>query len=310
MSMFVGIDVAKQTLAVDVQPAGQGFQVPNHRQGHRDLINRLRALKTPIERIVLEATGGYEKAVLHALLAAQMPAVRVSPQRTHAFACALGQRAKTDPVDARSLARFAQAIHTSVRTAPTPAQLELQELLQRRQQLVDQRDDERRRLHQATLALVKTSIRQQIIKLQRCILRFDALLHERARCMPHHARLSSIKGLGPVTVATLLADLPELGQLDRRQIAALVGVAPFNNDSGTQQGKRHISGGRFSVRRALYMAAWSIIRWQPRFKAKYKALRNAGKLAKVALVACMRTLIISLNAMIRDDTAWQEQPIG
>lgn len=310
MPLFVGIDVAKQTLAVDVQPVGERFEVPNSKPGHRALIKRLKALKMPIERIVLEATGGYEKAVLHALLGAGLPAVCVCPQRTRAFSCALGQRAKTDPADARSLAHFAQAIETTVRPAPTPAQLELHQLLHRRQQLVDQRDDERRRLLQATLAVVKHSISVQIAQLERCIQRFDALVHERAQVLPHHERLSSIKGLGPVTVATLLADLPELGQLDRRQIAALVGVAPFNQDSGKHQGKRHVSGGRAPVRRVLYMAAWSVVRWQPRFKAKYKALRDAGKHAKVALVACMRILIISINAMIRDNTTWQEMPTG
>jgi transposase len=130
-------------------------------------------------------------------------------------------------------------------------------------------------------------------------------MHKHAQTQPRFAQLAGIKGVGPVTVATLLADLPELGTLDRRQIAALVGLAPFNSDSGKKQGRRRISGGRSSVRRTLYMATWSVIRTQPRFKAKYQALRKAGKLAKVALVACMRTLLVSLNAMLRDGTNWR-----
>ena len=303
MRVSVGIDVAKATLMVFIRPSGELFEVSNDARAHRALIKRFRELE--VWRIVLEATGGYEIPVLHALLKAGLPAARVSARRAHAFARATGYLAKTDAVDARALAHFAEAIEPAVRAAPTEAELELQDLVKRRQQLVSQRDDERRRLQQASLPLIRRSIERQVKSLEREIAVFDELMHERAQEMPSYAQLLQVKGVGAVTAATLIADLPELGKLDRREIAALAGLAPFNTDSGQRHGKRRITGGRAAVRRALYMATWIVIRHQPRFAAKYRALRKAGKLAKVALVACMRTLLVSLNAMIRDGTEWR-----
>jgi transposase len=305
MRISVGIDVAKATLMVCIRPSGEVFEVANDAWAHRALIQRFRGMKDDLHRIVMEATGGYETPVLHALQKAELPVARVSAHRAHAFARATGLLAKTDAVDARTLAHFADVLEPPVRAMPTKEQLVLQEIVQRRQQLVSQRDDERRRLHQSSHPMARRSIERHIKSLQREITVFDALMHKHAQTQPRFAQLAGIKGVGPVTVATLLADLPELGTLDRRQIAALVGLAPFNSDSGKKQGRRRISGGRSSVRRTLYMATWSVIRTQPRFKAKYQALRKAGKLAKVALVACMRTLLVSLNAMLRDGTNWR-----
>jgi transposase len=305
MRVSVGIDVAKATLMVCIRPLDEVFEVANDARGLAALMKRLRGVEGGIFRIVLEATGGYETPALHALLKAGFPAVRVSARRAHAFVRATGRLAKTDSVDARALAHFAEAIEPPVRAAPTKQELELQELVQRRQQLVSQRDDERRRLHHASHALARRSIERHVRALDREIDCFDELLQKHAQVMPGYAQMMRIKGIGKVSATTLLADLPELGKLDRRQIAALVGLAPFNCDSGTQRGKRHIAGGRASVRRVLYMATWSVIRTQTRFKDKYKTLRASGKLAKVAVVACMRTLLISLNAMIRDGSEWR-----
>lgn len=305
MGMSVGIDVAKATLMVCIRPLGDVFEVQNDTRDRTALIQRLMVLQGGVDRIVLEATGGYESPLLHELLSAGLPAVRVSAQRAHAFAVATGRMAKTDAVDACALAHFAEAIELPVRAAPTKEELELQALVQRRQQLVHQRDDERRRLHQVSLAVARHSIEKHVSVLEREIARFDELLSTAGQRMPAYDRLMRIKGIGPTTAAVLTAELPELGRLDRRQIAALVGLAPFNSDSGARVGRRRIKGGRPAVRRALYMATWSVIRTQDRFAAKYATLRAAGKLAKVALVACMRTFLVSLNAMVRDGTEWR-----
>ena len=305
MSKFVGIDVSKDTLSVALQPGDERFVIANHGEGHQALVRRL--LGSDVVRIVLEATGGYENGSLLALLKAGLPAVRVSAQRTHAFARALGLRAKTDPIDAAMLARFAEAVHTQVRNPPTSDVVDLQSLVLRRTQLVGRRDDERRRLQQATHPAVRADLLSQIRFLQQSIDQFDRLLAQQAQRRPQFPQLSGIKGVGPVTVATLLAQLPELGTLDRRQVAALVGLAPYNFDSGRHGGKRRISGGRASIRRVLYMTTWSVIRHQALFKAKYHRLKALGKPPKVALVACMRSLIVALNAMLRDGTPWRSE---
>jgi transposase len=305
MGMTVGIDVAKATLTVCIRPLDEVFEVQNDARGRAALIQRLMGLKGGVDRIVLEATGGYESPLLHELLSAGLPAVRVSAQRAHAFAVATGRLAKTDAVDARALAHFAEAIDLPVRAAPSKEELELQALVQRRQQLVEQRDDERRRLHQVSLAVARHSIEKHIRLLEREIARFDELVRTAAQRMPVYDLLMQIKGIGRTTAAVVAAELPELGRLNRRQIAALVGLAPYNSDSGARVGRRRIKGGRPAVRRVLYMATWSVIRTHERYKAKYAALRAAGKVAKVALVACMRSFLVSLNAMVRDGTEWR-----
>ena len=305
MTAWVGIDVAKATLAVWVRPADVSFSVANTAAGHRQLIARLR--EWTVERIALEATGGYEQAVLAALLAAGLSPVRIAPHRARAFATALGRHAKTDPIDAAVLAHLAEVVQAPLARAISPERQQLQALAHRRDQVVAQRDDERRRLAQAVIKDIRASIARSVAYLQREVERLTrALASAMQRVDPIATqRLLAVPGIGPITAATLLGFVPELGDLDRRQIAALVGVAPFNTDSGQRQGKRRIWGGRSHVRRGLYMATWSAIRTQAGLKARYAALLARGKPHKVALIACMRVLLTSLNAMLRDGTHWQ-----
>ena len=307
MSSYVGIDVSKATLAVCVQPNARSVTLPNSPEGFRRLVDWLP--RRGVENVLLEATGGYEREVMKALLVAGLPVTRVNPRRARAFAIAAGKTAKTDPIDAALLARMAELVKAPA-SAPDPLREELRALVQRREQLTQHRDDERRRLRQATLPRVRDSLIDAIGGLRRQIRLFDRAIGEHTRRLNDalSLRFSAIKGLGPVTVAGLLAYVPELGQLDRRQIAALVGLAPYNTDSGQRTGKRCIRGGRGPIRRVLYMACWSIVRHQPHFKARYAQLRARGKCAKVALVACMRILIIRLNAMVRDQTEWRVDP--
>jgi transposase len=307
MSVFVGIDVAKATLAVALRPTGEHFEVANTPAGHRSLVKRLR--KLPVERVLLEATGGYERAVM-AALQQDWPVVRVPPHRARAFARAMGRIAKTDPIDAAMLAHLAQVIDAPPAPVESPHQRLLQSLVQRRGQLVQQRDDERRRLQQMQEQPVIASLERQLRGLAAEIGLLDkAIARAMADADSERAeRLRKVPGIGPVTAATLIAFLPELGQLERRQITALVGVAPYNADSGDKHGQRRIRGGRAGVRRVLYMATWSAIRNQPDLKGRYDALRARGKCAKVALVACMRSFLGRINAMVRDGTPWRLQP--
>jgi transposase len=304
MSSWIGIDISKATLAVWIRPEGVGFDVSNDSAGFQVLQERL--AQYPVQRILLEATGGYERAVMSALIDAGYTLLRVNPRRARAFATAMGKLAKTDPIDAAVLAHMAQVIDAPA-CAPTSAQQSaLRELVQRREQLVRQRDDDRRRQLQACSAIVRENLCDCIEYLNRQIKQLDAAISQASVEVDQDraAHLQSIIGIGPVTAASLMAYLPELGSLDRRQIAALVGLAPYNSDSGQQIGKRRIQGGRAAIRRVLYMAAWSVVRCQADFKARYKGLRERGKCAKVALVACMRVLLIRLNAMLRDNTEW------
>lgn len=304
MRVFVGIDVAKASLAVALYPSGERLEVGNDGQGHRALTRWL--AKHEVGRILLEATGGYEGALVD-VLAAHWPVVRIPPHRARAFATAMGKLAKTDPIDAAVLARLASIVEGPLVQPARPADALLQMLVRRREQVVAQRDDERRRQQQATHRLVRASLQRQIQQLAREIARLDRAIAQSLDQAggEHLQRLRQVPGIGPVTAATLQAFLPELGQLDRRKISALVGVAPYNSDSGGYQGVRRIRGGRATVRRVLYMATWSAVRHQPDFKARYAALRERGKCAKVALVACMRVLLIRLNAMLRDGTPWR-----
>jgi transposase len=307
MATYVGIDVSKATLAVYMHPEARSVTLPNTPEGFQRLVEWLP--RKGVENVLLEATGGYEREVMKALLVAGLPVTRVNPRRARAFAIAAGKTAKTDPIDAALLARMAELVKAPA-CAPDPLREELRVLVQRREQLTQHRDDERRRLRQATLPWVRDSLidaigylHKQIRQVERAIADIVSRLNDALS-----QQLSAIKGFGHVTVASLLAYVPELGQLDRRQIAALVGLAPYNTDSGQRTGKRSIRGGRAPIRRVLYMACWSIVRHQPHFKARYAQLRARGKCAKVALVACMRILIIRLNAMVRDQTEWRIDP--
>ncbi|QDW66328.1 IS110 family transposase [Luteimonas granuli] len=305
MSVFVGIDVAKATLAVALRPNGEVFEVANSSAGHRSLAQRLR--KLPVERVLLEATGGYERAVM-AALQDEWPVVRVPPHRARSFATAMGRTAKTDPIDAAMLAHMAEVTEMPPAAAETPQQQRLQALVQRRAQVVQQRDDDRRRLQQVQgQPLVVASLKRLLRAQQAEIALLDKAITQAVADADSErsAQLRAVPGIGPVTAATLIAFLPELGQIERRQIAALVGVAPYNADSGGKRGLRRIQGGRAGIRRVLYMATWSAIRAQPALKRRYEALRSRGKCAKVALVACMRAFLGQINAMLRDGKPWQ-----
>lgn len=307
MTCWVGIDVSKETLAVWVSPEQRRLSVSNTAAGHEQLLEFL--AEQAVERIVLEATGGYERSVVDALSAAGYPVERINPRRARAFACAVGKLAKTDPIDASVLAHLAQVLKTPARQRPSPELQSLRELVQRREQLVQQRDDERRRLAQAHSAPVRDSLLACIDHLKQQIGQFDRAIAQAARAADAERalRLAAVAGIGPVTVSSLLAYLPELGQLNRQQIAALAGLAPYNNDSGKHAGKRCIQGGRSAIRRVLYMAALSVIRTQDDFRRRYNQLRQSGKCAKVAIVACMRVLLVRLNAMIRTQTPWKNE---
>lgn len=306
MTYWVGIDVAKDSLAVWLRPQGQSFSVSNDEAGHQQLL-ALFAEDKP-DRIVLEATGGYERGVMFALSRANHVVSRLNPKRARAFATAMGKLAKTDPIDAAVLAHLAQTLEEAPSTVPSPERERLRELVQRREQLVSQRDDERRRLPQAKDVFVRECLKNAIKALQDTIRSYDREIAQAMAAVDAEQvqQLSQVKGVGTVTVAGLLAYLPELGQLSRRQIAALVGLAPYNCDSGQKSGQRRIRGGRGMIRRILYMTTWSVIRHQKDFALRYQSLRENGRCAKVALVACMRVLIVRLNAMVRDGTCWRE----
>ena len=307
MSVWIGIDVAKASLAVHLHPDAQLLSIPNTPDGHARLLAQVKGRQ--VGNVLLEATGGYERELMRALAAAGLPVTRVNPRRARAFAQAMGKTAKTDPIDAALLARMAELV-VAERRQPDPLQEELRDLVQRREQLVQQRDDERRRLKQATHARVRDSLIEHIGYLRRQIRQMDRdiILARRRLDQVLGERLMAVPGIGEVTTASLMAYLPELGSLDRRQIAALAGLAPYNLDSGQKSGKRRIRGGRAAIRRVLYMASWSVIRKQPDFAARYQRLLQQGKCAKLAITACMRVLLIRLNAMARDNTEWITNP--
>ncbi|PPK36898.1 IS110 family transposase [Pseudomonas laurylsulfatiphila] len=305
MISWVGIDISKSNLVVWVQPQGEGFDLPNTSEGFVELIERLSQYE--VDRVLLEATGGYECKVMAALQGANFKVLRINPRRARAFAVAMGKNAKTDPIDAAVLADFAEVLHASRDKIISPEREALRELIQLREQFVQQRDDNKRRLQQVQLPAVTVAIKGLVHYLQVQIKQLDKTIHQSMHELDAEKaeRLISVKGIGTVATASLLVYLPELGALDRREVAALAGIAPYNDDSGNHSGKRQIYGGRARVRRALYLSCWVVIRHQPDFKARYDALRERGKSAKVALIACMRILLIRLNAMLRDGTEWR-----
>jgi len=304
----VGIDVSKSRLDVAVRPTSQQFSVANDEAGHEELRKRLKKLKP--ERIVLEPTGGYESQVVQVLLAARLPVVVVNARQVRNFAQALGRLAKTDRIDADVLAHFGEAIRPEMRPFPDEALLELEALVNRRRQLVDLRAGEMKRKQTAPTA-VHANIDELIEFLDKQLADLDDDLHKLIKRMPAWREadqlLQSVPGVGPVLSSTLTALVPELGKLNRKQIAALVGVAPFNNDSGKSEGKRSTWGGRAPVRAVLYMATSAARRFNPVIASMYDRLVSNGKVPMVALVACMRKLLTILNAMKRDNRPWTLQ---
>jgi transposase len=291
----VGIDVSKGALDVQVRPSDAQWSVTNDEAGIRSLVAQLQ-IAAPAQ-IVIEATGGYELAVVSALAAAGLPVIVVNPRAVRDFARATGQLAKTDQLDAGLLARFAEQIQPEIRPLADAEQQELDALLTRRRQLIEMLTAEKNRL-------------QQVFVVRGTRVRKSLTAHIAYLTRERDDLLQSAPGVGPVLSFTILAALPELGRLDRKAIAALVGVAPLNRDSGMFRGKRMIHGGRAPVRTALYMGALVATRHNPVIRAFYQRLLAAGKPKKVALTACMRKLLIILNAMVRHQAPWSAAVAG
>jgi transposase len=306
MSLYVGIDVAKAQLDVACRPTSARWTVPHTTGGIDRLVRRLCRLRPTL--VVLEATGGLELNVASALAAAALPVAVVNPRQVRHFAKATGQLAKTDALDAAVLAQFAEAVRPLARPLPDEATRRLEALLTRRRQLLTMLTAEQHR-HSRAPRDMQQEIQHHIEWLEQRMAELETALGQQIRQSPIWREqddvLQSVPGIGPVVSRTLLAELPELGTLNRRAIAALVGVAPLNRDSGTWRGKRRISGGRGHVRAVLYMAAVTAARCNPVVRPFYQRLRVAGKTVKVALTACMRKLLTILNAMIKHNNPWR-----
>lgn len=303
--MYVGVDVSKAVLDVAAIPDPEKAQFANEPRGVDELVRWIKS-RTP-ELIIIEATGGYENAIVAALGAAGLPVIVVNPRQVRDFAKAMGLLAKTDAIDARVLALFGERVRPELRELPSEAAIELEALLSRRRQILEMVQAERNRLEHAKGA-VRKDLQEHIRYLEKRMKKVETELDDRIRSSPmwkaKEALLRSVPGIGSVVSRTLIAELPELGRLTRHQIAALVGVAPFARDSGTLKGQRIIWGGRASVRAALYMAAVVGVQHNPALKRFYERLRGAAKPAKVALVACMRKMLCILNSMVRNNVPW------
>lgn len=303
---WVGVDVAKDTLDVHILPQGMRLKVANTGAGIQSLVETL--LPLAVTLVVLESTGGLERHLMAALHQATIPVAMVNPRKVKGLAISLG-KAKTDAIDAYLLAFFAQTMQPPAQPAKDEAAQTLSEQVRRRGQLVQMQVAEKNRLSSAPESVradIKAHLKELKERIDTLNQAIQTLTQEQADYQRKRQILLSVKGLGVVTAALCLAELPELGQLSEKQIARLVGLAPLNCDSGKYQGKRMISGGRTSVRCGLYMATLVATQHNPVIKAFYQRLLARGKLKKVALVAAMRKLLVILNAMIRDDTTWKE----
>lgn len=305
--MFVGIDVSKDRLDVHLRPSGEAFTVSRDSEGVDALAARLLELEP--ELVVLEATGGFETIVAAGLAAAGLPLAVVNPQQIRAFARAVGRLAKTDPLDAAIIAHFAEAVRPQPRAVPDEAAQALGELVARRRQIVEMMVAERNRRRQLTQKKAIRTVERVLTTLQAQLSEIESDIDDSIRGTPawraKEDLLTSVPGIGTTIARTLIAELPELGQIDRRRIAALAGLAPFNRDSGKLRGRRVIAGGRGPVRSALFMAVLVSIRRNLPLAETYHRLVASGKPPKVAIVACMRKLLGILNAIIRDQTPWQ-----
>jgi transposase len=306
-TLYVGIDVSKATLDVAILPLGRHFVVSNDEAGIDELLCSLEDPKPTL--VVLEASGGFERPVAAAIAASGIAIAVVNPRQTRDFARATGKLAKTDRLDAKALARFAQAVRPEPRALPDEEAGEFQAILARRRQLIQMMSAEKNRLGAAASKSVAKRIEAHLRWLEKELSRTDRDLDQAIEKSPtfkeNEALLRSVPGVGPVLCRTLMAELPELGSLAPRELSALVGVAPLNRDSGTLRGRRAVWGGRARVREALYMGAMVATRYNPPIKEFYEKLVAAGKPKKVALVACMRKLLVILNALLRDRTPWR-----
>ena len=307
--LFVGIDVGKKALDVHVHGLANEAQFHNDAEGIRLLVDSMRQLSPML--IVTEATGGYERQMVAHLAAAGLPIAVVNPTRVRRFADSLGQLAKTDKIDAQAIAHFASVVRPPVRALKSEEEQYLGDLLDRRRQIIAMQTAEKNRLHTSP-GRIRCDIEEHVdwlaVKLSELDKEIADMIRDSQEWREKAALLRTVPGVGPVTAATLLADLPELGTLNRQKIAALVGVAPFNRDSGKKRGKRRIFGGRAAVRRTLYMATLVCTKHNPVIKRFYDSLVERGKEKKVALTACMRKLLVILNAMVRKQEAWRHIP--
>lgn len=306
-TITVGIDVSKDRLDVAVRPSGEVFTTERKAAGLDQLIVRLRELGPQL--VALEATGGYETIAAAALASAGLPVVIVNPAQVRSFAKALGQRAKTDPIDAAVIAHFAEATKPEVRPLPDEATQMLADVVARRRQIVEMIGAERQREKRMMHRRLKADIARLIKTLEKELSKLDRELDDLVRGSPAWREkedlLASVPGVGPVIARTLMAELPELGRLSRRQVAALAGLAPFTRQSGRWRGKSVIAGGRTTVRTALFMGAFVAMRFNPILKAFFDRLVAAGKPKIVALIAVARKLLTILNAIVRDNRPWQ-----
>ena len=308
---FVGIDVAKNELVVHVLPTNQQLAVPHSVTGIKELLKLFKEINP--KQILLEATGGLERELLTNLVAHGFTSVVINPRQARDLAKGLGQLAKTDAVDARMLALFAQLQHFEARPVPSRETQEMNDLVTRKQQLIDMRTMEKNRLQQTKQKAVRKSVEKIIDALDKQLVDIETKISAMIDANPDWNEkdkiLQSVPGVGPKTSQVLISALPELGTLNRQEIAALVGVAPFADDSGTKSGKRRIRGGRADVRAALYMATFSAIRHNSTLKAFFERLVADGKKYKVALVATMRKMITILNVMLKTKTYWKEHRV-
>jgi transposase len=306
---FVGVDVSKDRLDAHVRPSGESFAVARDSEGVEALARRLAALGPTL--VAMEATGGFETIVAAGLGAAGLPLAVINPRQIRAFAQALGLKAKTDALDAAAIARFAEAVRPEPRPLADAEAQTLGELVARRRQLVETMTAERNRRKQLTQPRLIKGVDRVLALLQKELSALEKDIDDAVRGSPAWREsaelLTSVPGVGDVTARTLIAELPELGRLNRREIASLAGLAPFNRDSGRFQGKRAVAGGRSAVRTALYMAAWVACRHNPILKAFSDRLRAAGKPPKVAIIAVARKLLIILNAIVRDRRPWSKE---
>lgn len=308
-AIVVGIDVAKDRLDICVRPGGESFVVARTGAGIEELAERLRKLAPRI--VAIEATGGFETVVAAGLAAAQLPIVVVNPAQIRAFAQALGKRAKTDPIDAAVIAHFVEATQTQPRPLPDEMTRLLADLVARRRQIVEMMAAEGQRERRLTDKRLRKSILRLRKAMEKELVEIDSEIDDHVRGSPAWAAkedlLASVPGIGPVIARTLIAELPELGSLDRRKIAALVGLAPWTRQSGQWRGKSFIGGGRKSVRKALFIAAMVAARHNPILKLFRNRLVDAGKPKLVALIAVARKLLTILNAILRDQRPWQPE---
>lgn len=304
---IVGIDISQDRLDIAIIPSNEAFTVPRDVQGLEALCSRLQALQPKL--VVMEATGGFETVVASAIAAARLPLAVINPRRIRAYAQALGRLAKTDRLDANTIALYGEAAKIQPQQVPDEAALALGELVSRRRQIVETMGVERNRRRSLRQRRLIKGVDRILAALQKELSDIEIDIRDAIRDTPAWQEkdelLQSVPGIGPKLSSMLIAELPELGKISRRKIAALVGVAPMANDSGKHRGQRHIRGGRVQVRTGLYMAALVAARHNPIIAAFHQRLRAAGKTPKMALTACIRKLVVILNAMLRDNRPWQ-----